>query len=115
LGEDDKAVGYYEKAIELGLKASDLKSAILSLGISYHCLGLMEKSRRLIEAAVSHFPDDKPLQIFKFVANSGLANDKQTIKSHLDHFARELENLDITDLEVALKKFTNNLQPIAAE
>src|SRR5690625_4696883 len=45
LGEEKKAVTYYERAIKLGLAPQDLEKALLGLGSTYRTLGNYKKSK----------------------------------------------------------------------
>lgn len=47
LGEELKAVPYYEKAITQGLSGTDLEGAFLGLGSTYRTLGEYEKSKNV--------------------------------------------------------------------
>lgn len=47
LGEERKAVPFYERAIELGLFGEDLEGAYLGLGSTYRTLGDYKKAESL--------------------------------------------------------------------
>ncbi len=64
LGEELKAVPYYEKAIQQGLSGTDLEGAILGLGSTYRTLGEYEKSEKVFLQGIALFPTNKALQVF---------------------------------------------------
>ena len=61
LGEESKAVPYYEGAIELGLPDGDLQGALLGLGSTYRTLGEYEKSKNVFVKAVELFPRNRAI------------------------------------------------------
>ena len=64
LGEELKAVPYYEKAIKLGLSGTDLEGAFLGLGSTYRTLGQYDKSEKVFLEGITLFPTNKALQVF---------------------------------------------------
>ncbi|MFJ7665929.1 tetratricopeptide repeat protein [Lysinibacillus sp. NPDC097195] len=64
LGEELKAVPYYEKAIKQGLSGADLEGAFLGLGSTYRTLGEYEKSKKILLQGITLFPSNKALQVF---------------------------------------------------
>jgi tetratricopeptide (TPR) repeat protein len=64
LGEESKAVPYYEKAIELGLTGSDLEGALLGLGSTFRTLGQYEKSQQTFQKGIALFPNNRAFQVF---------------------------------------------------
>ncbi|MEO4052311.1 tetratricopeptide repeat protein [Solibacillus sp. CAU 1738] len=64
LGEESSAVPYYEKAIALGLTDESLKGAMLGLGSTFRTLGKYEQSKKILEQAIDHFPDQIQFQVF---------------------------------------------------
>ncbi|WP_391122764.1 tetratricopeptide repeat protein [Psychrobacillus sp. L3] len=64
LGEESKAVPYYEKAIELGLSQNELERALLGLGSTYRTLGEYEKSKQVFLKGIELFPSNKAIQVF---------------------------------------------------
>ena len=64
LGEEEKAVPYYEKAIQLGLPAKELAGAIIGLGSTYRTLGEYEKPKRILFKGMETFPENRVIQTF---------------------------------------------------
>lgn len=64
LGEEEKAVPYYENAIKIGLPSKDLEGAILGLGSTYRALGEYENSKDVFLKGMELFPDNHAIQVF---------------------------------------------------
>lgn len=64
LGEESKAVPYYENAIDLGLTETDLQGALIGLGSTYRTLGNYEKSQTVFLKGMDLFPKNKAIQVF---------------------------------------------------
>ncbi|GAA0462728.1 tetratricopeptide repeat protein [Alkalibacillus silvisoli] len=64
LGEEAKAVPFYEKAIQIGLPSEDLQEALLGLGSTYRTLGDYEKSKSTFEKGMDLFPESRALHTF---------------------------------------------------
>lgn len=64
LGEESKAVPFYENGIKLGLSSMELEGALLGLGSTYRTLGDYEKSKRTFLKGIELFPDNRAIQTF---------------------------------------------------
>lgn len=64
LGEEAKAVPFYEKAIDLGLAEKELEGALLGLGSTYRTLGEYEKSKVIFQKGWKQFPDNRAIETF---------------------------------------------------
>lgn len=64
LGEEAKAVSFYEKSIELGLSSKELEGALLGLGSTYRTLGEYEKSKIIFLKGIESFPNNRVIQTF---------------------------------------------------
>lgn len=64
LGEESKAVSFYEKSIELGLSSKELEGALLGLGSTYRTLGEYEKSKIIFLKGIESFPNNRVIQTF---------------------------------------------------
>ncbi|WP_312099525.1 tetratricopeptide repeat protein [Niallia sp.] len=65
LGEEEKAVPYYENAIKIGgLPPKDMEGAILGLGSTYRALGEYENSKDVFLKGMELFPDNHAIQVF---------------------------------------------------
>ncbi|AXI08475.1 tetratricopeptide repeat protein [Oceanobacillus sp. 143] len=64
LGEESKAVPFYENAIKLGLSSKELEGALLGLGSTYRTLGDYERSKRTFLKGIELFPHNRAIQTF---------------------------------------------------
>ncbi|MEC5425805.1 tetratricopeptide repeat protein [Virgibacillus sp. C22-A2] len=64
LGEESKAVPFYENAIKLGLSSNELEGALVGLGSTYRTLGEYENSKRVFQMAIESFPNNRAIQTF---------------------------------------------------
>src|SRR5690625_1058166 len=64
MGEERKAMPYYEKAIKRGLPSYELAGALLGLGSTYRTLGDYEKSKSTFHKGMELFPNNKAIQTF---------------------------------------------------
>ncbi|MCM3572312.1 tetratricopeptide repeat protein [Mesobacillus subterraneus] len=64
LGEESKAVTFYETAIKLGLHSSELEGAFIGLGSTYRTLGEYEKSKKTFQKGIETFPNNRAIQVF---------------------------------------------------
>ena len=62
LGEESKAVPFYENAIKLGLSSKELEGALLGLGSTYRSLGEYEKSKNTFLKGIESFPNNLSFQ-----------------------------------------------------
>lgn len=64
LGEEEKAVPFYKKAIELGLSDKDFEGALLGLGSTYRTLGKYQDSKNILLQGVERFPTNQAMKTF---------------------------------------------------
>lgn len=64
LGEETKAVPYYEKSIALGLTGEELHGAYVGLGSTYRTIGDYMNVQRVFEAGLRAFPNSYALHTF---------------------------------------------------
>jgi tetratricopeptide (TPR) repeat protein len=63
-GYEAEAIPHYEAAIAAGLPDESLVKAMLGLGSSLRNVDRNDESVRILEDAVSRFPDDRSLPVF---------------------------------------------------
>lgn len=67
LGEESKAIPFYERAIKQGLSGKDLEGAILGLGSTYRTLGEYEKSTTIFAKGIELFPTNRAIQVLSLI------------------------------------------------
>ncbi|WP_052400779.1 tetratricopeptide repeat protein [Oceanobacillus jeddahense] len=98
LGEERKAVPYYEKAIQLGLEKENLEDALLGLGSTYRTLGEYEKSKETFLKGLESFPNNRAIQVF-------YAMTLYNVKEHHQAMELLLKNIAETTGDEDIKKF----------
>lgn len=98
LGEERKAVPYYEKAIQLGLEKENLEDALLGLGSTYRTLGEYEKSKETFLKGLESFPNNRAIQVF-------YAMTLYNVKEHHQAMELLLKNIAETTSDEDIKKF----------
>lgn len=112
LGEESKAVPFYEKSIELGLPSEELEGALLGLGSTYRTLGKYEKSKIIFLKGIESFPNNRAIQIFysmtlynlnehnkamelllKCLIDTTTDNDLLKYKKAIDFYSDKLDNI----------------------
>lgn len=63
-GLETEAVPFYERAISLGLPEEVLSGAYIGLGSTYRTIGKYEESKRVLEAGIAQYPDNRAMQTF---------------------------------------------------
>lgn len=112
LGEEAKAVPYYEKAIELGLPKEDLEGAMLGLGSTYRTLGNYEKSRSVFTAAIKEFPSNHAFQVFYSMTLYNLGDHAQAMEILLKCLAETTSDEEIKRYQKAIRFYADKLDTV---
>jgi len=112
MGEEARAVPYYEKAIELGLSDKDLEGAYIGLGSTYRTLGDYEKSKRIFERGHREFPENRALQIFYAMTMYNLKEYKQAMEVLLTCLTETTTDSNIRNYQQAIEFYTHQLDRV---
>lgn len=112
LGLEHEAVPFYEKAIELGLEADDLKNAMLGLGSTYRTIGRYEEARSTLARAVERFPEDRGLQVFLAMTSYNTGNKKEACRRILEMLVDTTNDYSISHYEQAIRTYARDLDRI---
>ena len=63
-GLETEAAPYYERALSLGLPDETSAGAYIGLGSTYRTIGKYEESKRVLEAGIGRFPDNRAIKTF---------------------------------------------------
>lgn len=109
LGEETKAIPYYEKAIALGLKGKDLEGAFVGLGSTYRTIGEYKNSLNTLEKGMAAFPKNSALKVFHAMSlyNSGYST--QAMDVLLKIVAETSSDLTIQEYEKAIYYYSDKL------
>lgn len=90
-GEEQTAVGFYTRALELGLDGRLRRQCLLQLASTLRNLDRLDESLEMFDRAIAEFPDSPSLPVFKALTlhaagrpNAGFALLLETIADHLE-------------------------------
>jgi tetratricopeptide (TPR) repeat protein len=112
LGEELKAVPYYEKAIELGLSRADLEGALLGLGSTYRTLGEYKKSKHVLMKGMELFPSNKAIQVFYSMTLYNLKEHQSAMELLLKCLVDTTEDAEILNYERAILFYADKLNDV---
>jgi len=112
LGEESKAVPYYEKAIRLGLAGAELEGALLGLGSTYRTLGEYEKSQNTFLNGIELFPNNRALQVFYSMTLYNLNEHSAAMELLLKCLTETTTDKDILQYRKAISFYSDKLDKI---
>ncbi len=112
LGEESKAVPFYENAINLGLAGKDLEGAIVGLGSTYRTLGQYEKSRNVFLKGSELFPANKAIQVFYSMTLYNLNEHNKVMEIMLKCIADSTTDQDISNYKRAIHFYSDKLDHV---
>ncbi|WP_336790175.1 tetratricopeptide repeat protein [Paenibacillus sp. MMO-177] len=78
-GLGDKAIPYYERAIDLGLSGADLERCLMGLGSTYRYWGQYDKAVETLRRGMKEFPENRAIQVFLAMALYNSQNYKESV------------------------------------
>ncbi|MDN7145886.1 tetratricopeptide repeat protein [Liquorilactobacillus mali] len=112
LGEEDKAILFYEKAIELGLNEEYLEDAYLGMGSTYRTLGDYNKSKVVFEKAIHQFPQNNALKVFYAMTLFNLGRHDISMEILLQVLSATSNDTDIQNFKKAILFYSDKLDKI---
>ncbi|MDG5471288.1 tetratricopeptide repeat protein [Jeotgalibacillus sp. ET6] len=112
LGEESKAVPFYENAINLGLSSKELNGALLGLGSTYRSLGEYEKSKNTFLKGIELFPDNKAIQTFYAMTLYNLNEHSSAMELLLNCLTDTTRDDEILGYKNAIDFYSNKLDEI---
>lgn len=112
LGEESKAVPFYEKAIQLGLSLKELEGALLGLGSTYRTLGEYEKSKGIISKGIELFPTNRAIQTFYSMTLYNLKEHSKAMELLLKCLIDTTTDEEISKYKKAINFYSNKLDEI---
>lgn len=109
LGEEAKAVPYYEKAIRLGLDHENLEGALLGLGSTYRTLGEYEKSAQTFQKAIKLNPSNKAIQVFYAMTLYNLHQHQEAMNLLLKCIIETTKDKQILEYSKAIEFYADKL------
>ncbi|MEC2158829.1 tetratricopeptide repeat protein [Virgibacillus halodenitrificans] len=112
LGEESKAVPFYEKSIRLGLALNELEGALLGLGSTYRTLGEYEKSKETFQKGIESFPNNKAIQTFYAMTLYNLKEHSKAMELLLKCLIDTTSDDEIISYKKAIKFYSDKLDEI---
>ena len=112
LGEELKAVPFYEKAIKLGLSGEDLEGAIVGLGSTYRTLGEYEKSKSTFLKGIELFPNNRAIQVFYSMALYNLNDHRKAMELLLKCLMDTTTDSEILSYKKAINFYSDKLDKV---
>ncbi|WP_420828193.1 tetratricopeptide repeat protein [Cytobacillus citreus] len=112
LGEESKAVPYYEAAIELGLSGQALEGAFIGLGSTYRTLGEYEKSKQVFQKGINQFPNNQALQVFYSMTLYNLDEHQNAMQILLKCLLDNTQDEEILNYKTAINFYSDKLDRV---
>ncbi|MEK9197249.1 tetratricopeptide repeat protein [Ureibacillus sp. FSL E2-3493] len=109
LGEETRAVPYYEKAIKLGLPKKELEGALIGLGSTYRTIGEYEKSKETFQKGLKLFPNNHAIKVFYSMTLYNLEEYQQAMEVLLLCLVNTTTDEDLLNYEKAIRFYANKL------
>ena len=109
MGQESKAVCFYETALQNGLLQTHRRDAFVGLGSTYRCLGEYDKSEIVFKQACLEFPNDPVLQVFKALTLYNLGQAEKSIEILLTQLLDTTADEDVRRYERALRFYADKL------
>ena len=109
LGEEEKAVPFYENAIRIGLPSKDMEGAVLGLGSTYRALGEYEKSKDIFLKGMELFPDNHVIKVFYSMTLYNLKEHSKAMELILKCLINTTNDNEILSYKRALNFYSDKL------
>lgn len=101
-GQDDIALGFYEKALAVGLEGDLLRRCYVQYGSTLRNLGAYERSLEVFKAARAAFPDSPALGAFEAITLHAAGRSNESIASLLDLLVKFVRTSEIDRYKPAI-------------
>lgn len=112
LGEESKAVPYYERAIDLGLAGKELEGAIAGLGSTFRALGEYEKAKEVLTKGLKLFPNNRAIQVFYSMTLYNLNEHQKAMEIVLTCLSETTTDEEILNYRRAINFYKDKLNDI---
>ena len=109
MGLEEKALVFYERAIQIGLPDELLKDAYVCLGSTYKVLGYNQKSLDVLTKGQYLFPDYHPLKIFKSLTLYSLNEYSEAMEIILKTLLDTTDDIGIKNYSKAVRYYSEHL------
>lgn len=111
-GQEETALGFYTRALELGLEGRLRRQCLLQLASTFRQLGRFEESLEVLDRAIAEFPDSPSLPIWKAFTLHASGHPNAAIALLLETIADHLDSPEITRYEPALRGNADDIRSL---
>ncbi len=101
-GQEETALGYYRRAIELGLQGKWLRQCYLQMGSTLRNLEKFDESLSTFDLGLSNFPESTSLKIFRALTLHAMGKVNASLGSVFEFLASNLHDEEIQRYKAAL-------------
>ncbi|WP_026482118.1 tetratricopeptide repeat protein [Agromyces subbeticus] len=102
-GEEQTALGYYERAMAAGLAGDALRRCLLQYGSTLRILGRLDDSMAALDRARAEYPDSASVRLFHALGLHASGRSDAAVGSLLAFAADEVRTPDVLRYEAALR------------
>jgi tetratricopeptide (TPR) repeat protein len=102
-GEEEAALGFYTRALELGLEGRLRRQCLLQLASTFRQLDRFEESLDVLDRAIAEFPASPSLPVWKAFTLHASGHPNGAIAVLLDTIADHVDSPEIARYEPALR------------
>lgn len=102
-GQEERAVGYYERALKLGLDGELRRRCLLQYGSTLRNLGRLDESLATFDRAIGEYPSSVSLPVFKALTLHAQGRPNAAVAELLDVIAEHLRSAEIARYEAAIR------------
>ncbi|MBF4635644.1 tetratricopeptide repeat protein [Agreia pratensis] len=113
-GEEDRARGFYERALAAGLQGDTRRRCLLQYGSTLRNLGLFDQSIAVLREACSDYPDSDSLRVFLALSLHAASRSDAAVAELLTLAADRIHSPDIDRYEPALRGNADYLRTLDA-
>jgi tetratricopeptide (TPR) repeat protein len=113
-GEEERARGFYERALAAGLQGDTRRRCLLQYGSTLRNLGLLDESIAVLEKARSEFPESDSLRVFLALSLHAASRSDAAVAELLTLAADRIHSPDIDRYEPALRGNADYLRTLDA-
>lgn len=112
LGDEEKAIPYYRRAVAAGLEGDDLQECLICLGNTLGIVGELEESVTVLESALKKFPDRPSNRVFLALAYHYNNQPDDAVGTLLDVLLSTTEDPDIQAYAGTLEYYRDELTDV---
>lgn len=109
LEKESEAIQYYERAIQYGLKGTDLEGAFIGLGSTYRAIGNYHLAEETLRKGMNQFPSNNALKVFYSMALYNLGRYSEGMEILLSLISTTSEDEDIYSYHKAILYYSDKL------